>query len=157
FHQDLNGDGTIGAPPTVLESAGSTSLVLSGNNYYFYTGGSGPSMKMAGSMVVVGQAGTWSPIGVEQVGGGYDVAWKDSSSGQFSIWSTDSNGNFTAYLTGAISGGSATLQSYETVFHQDLNGNGVTGATSPAAATPNGDQFAFANAGLQNASASLTE
>jgi serralysin len=153
FHQDLNGDGNIGV---VIESTGSTSLVLTGSNYYLDTGGSGPSLKMGGSLIVVGQAGTWSPIAVEQVSGGYDVAWKDSSSGQFSIWSTDSNGNFTAYLTGAVSGSSATLKSYEPIFHQDLNGDGATGAAPLA--TANGEQFVFATAAStpgQTANASL--
>lgn len=152
FHQDLNGDGNIGV---VIESAGSTSLVLTGSNYYLNTSGSGPSLKIGGSLVVAGQAGTWSPIAAEQVSGGYDVAWKDSSSGQFSIWSTDSTGNFTAYLTGAIAGNSATLKSYEPIFHQDLNGDGAMGVAPLAVA--NNDQFIFAAAassGTQTANAS---
>jgi serralysin len=141
FHQDLNGDGNIGV---VIESTGSTSLILTGSNYYLNASGSGPSLKIGGSLIVVGQAGTWSPIAAEQVSGGYDVAWKDSSSGQFSIWSTDSNGNFTAYLTGAVSGSSATLKSYEPIFHQDLNGDGATGAAPLA--TAKDEQFVFAAA-----------
>ncbi|WKA27016.1 M10 family metallopeptidase C-terminal domain-containing protein [Bradyrhizobium roseum] len=150
FHQDLNGNGTIGLPPTVIEAAGSTSLVVSGSNYFLNTSGSGPSLKMGGAPVVVGQAGTWLPVAAEQTGSGYDVAWKDSSTGQFSIWSTDSNGNFTAFLTGAVSGSSSTLQSYETIFQQDLNGDGFTGVHSApqassgtAAAVTHGDNFVF--------------
>ncbi|WP_186294223.1 S8 family serine peptidase [Bradyrhizobium guangdongense] len=152
FHQDLNGDGTIGIPPSVIESAGSTSLVVSGNNYFFYTGGSGPSLKMNGSPVVVGQAGTWSPVAAEVVSGGYDVAWKDSSTGQFSIWSTDTNGNFTSFLTGAVAGNSSMLKSYEPIFHQDLNGDGTTGAAPLApsgavAAVAQHGGFVFAESG----------
>jgi len=127
FHEDLNGDGTIGMPASVIEAAGVTSLVVSGSNYLLSAGGTGPLLKMGGAAVTVGQAGTWSPIAAEQVSGGYDVAWKDSSTGQFSIWSTDKNGNFTAFLTGAVAGNSSTLQSYEPIFQQDLNGDGFTG------------------------------
>lgn len=153
FHQDLNGDGTIGIPTPVIESAGVTSLVVSGSNYLLSTGGTGPLLKMSGSLVSVGQAGTWSPIAAEQVSGGYNVAWKDSSTGQFSIWGTDSNGNFTAFLTGAVAGNSSTLQSYETIFHQDLNGDGFTGvhsaplASSGGAVTVTSDGFVFAESG----------
>jgi serralysin len=150
FHQDLNGDGTIGLSQTVIEAAGSTSLVVSGSNYLLDTSGSGPVLKMGGTPVVVGQAGTWSAVGAEQTVSGYDVAWKDSGTGQFSIWSTDSNGNFTAFLTGAVSGSSSTLQTYETIFQQDLNGDGFTGVHSAplsssgmAAAVTHGDNFVF--------------
>src|SRR5207253_3010679 len=39
FHQDLNGDGTIGVPVTTIEALGSTSLVTVCKNFYLYTGG----------------------------------------------------------------------------------------------------------------------
>jgi hypothetical protein len=139
FQQDLNGDHTIGSPlGTVIEASGSTGLVQTGNNYFFdpVAGGTGPELKYGNSPIVAGSVGTWSPVAVEQVGSGYDVAWHDSSSGQFSIWSTDSNGNFTSYLTGAVSGTSSTLESYETTFHQDLNGDGVIGVPAPTAPAP---------------------
>ena len=50
FHQDLNGDGVIGMPPQrLIESAGSTSLVEVGNNFFLdsISSGSGPSLKVA--------------------------------------------------------------------------------------------------------------
>ncbi|WP_456622694.1 M10 family metallopeptidase C-terminal domain-containing protein, partial [Bradyrhizobium sp. P5_C12] len=101
FHQDLNGDGTIGLPVAVtsdvtIESAGSTSLVLSGGNYHLnsISTGTGPVLKYLGSPVIAANWGSWSVVGAEQVsGGGYDVAWKYAPDGHFSIWSTDSNGN----------------------------------------------------------------
>jgi hypothetical protein len=50
------------------------------------------------------------------------------------------NGNWTSNLTnGAVAGNSTTLQSFETVFHPDLNGDGVIGIPSiapPAFAMP---------------------
>ena len=61
FHQDLNGDGQIGAssaaaptsptptPSKQIESAGATSLVESGDKYYLNSSsGSGPSLKYHG-------------------------------------------------------------------------------------------------------------
>jgi hypothetical protein len=131
FHQDLNGDGVVGVPPApvVIEASGSTSLTQVGSNFYFYSGGSGPELKFGGAAVVAGQFGTIAPIGAEQTGSGYDVAWKMPGADQFVVWSTDSSGNYLSTISGptAVSGTSATLQTLETTFHQDLNGDGVIG------------------------------
>ena len=96
FHQDLNGDGMIGVPGTVIEATGSTSLVNVGNHFYLdnISTGSGPSLKYGGADVVAGQFGSgWTPIGAEQTTTGYEVAWKNAA-GQYTVWNTDSNGNF---------------------------------------------------------------
>jgi Ca2+-binding RTX toxin-like protein len=61
------------------------------------------------------------------------VAWKGGTD-QYSVWTTDSNGNFLS-TTPVLSGTSTTLQSAETTFHQDLNGDGKIGpAAGPAPA-----------------------
>jgi len=130
FHQDLNGDGVIGiANTTVLQTDGSTSLVEVGNHYFMNStsSGTGPELQYGGAPIVVGQAAPWSPIGAVQTATGYDVAWHEAGTDQYSIWSTDNNGNFLSFLTGAVSGSSAALESYESIFGQDLNGDGVTG------------------------------
>ncbi|MDI2078464.1 hypothetical protein, partial [Bradyrhizobium sp. Mp27] len=49
FHQDLNGDGTIGVPSVTVESFGSTALLQVGSNYEL--GNAGPMLKYNGSMV----------------------------------------------------------------------------------------------------------
>lgn len=139
FHQDLNGDGVIGAsaaPTAVIESFGSTKLVQVGSNFYLDNigSGAGPELKYNSSPFVAGQAGGWSPIGVEQIGSGYQVAWKVDGADNYSVWSTDSNGNYISNLIGGVSGTSASLVSFESSFHQDLNGDGVIGA-SPAPTT----------------------
>jgi serralysin len=129
FAQDLNGDGTIGlpvppvTPGTVIESSGSTSLILAGSNYQL--GGSGPLLKYQGSAVATGQFDPYVPMAVEQVSGGYMVALKNAGTGQFSIWNTDANGNFQSYTVYA--GTSTALKSLESTFQQDLNGDGVIG------------------------------
>src|SRR5262245_16169984 len=125
FHQDLNGDGRIGAP-TVIESFGSTSLVEVGTNYFLYPvgGSSGPELRYAGAPVVAGQFGSWAPIRAEQTASGYEVAWKVTGADQYTIWNTDSGGNYLSYI-GPVSGADSALQSLEPSFHQDLNGDGV--------------------------------
>ena len=66
--------------------------------------------------------------------GGYDVAWKDPPP-RSSVWSTDSNGNFISKILNNVSGTDSTLESIETVFHQDLNGDGVIGLPAPLTTT----------------------
>ena len=131
FQQDLNGNGIIGLPTTVIEAFGATSLLSAGNSYVFAPVGttSGPTLSYTGSPVVAG-AGTWAPIGVEKSATGYLVAWKDSSTGQFTVWNTDNSGNFVSVALGVVAGTNTTLQSLETTFQQDLNGNGTIGLTT---------------------------
>ncbi|MCA1550128.1 M10 family metallopeptidase C-terminal domain-containing protein [Bradyrhizobium sp. BRP19] len=152
FHQDLNGDGVIGAPSIAIETAGSTSLVQVGNNYFLnpVAGGTGPQLVFSGAPITVGMWTGWAPIGAEQTGGGYNVAWKNAGTGQYNIWSTDSNGNYITNLLTFVSGTSTALQSYESTFHQDLNSNGVVSASAigtPASgstiATIANDSFVF--------------
>jgi hypothetical protein len=124
FHQDLNGDGTIGPP--IIEAVGATSLAEVGGNFYFFAAGgaSGPELKYNGAAFVAGQAGTWTPAGVEQTAGGYLLAWDIPGSNQFTFWNTDSNGNYVSDTSGVVQGTSATLKSAELTLFQDLNGDG---------------------------------
>jgi serralysin len=166
FHQDLNGDGVIGMTTTVIEAAGSTSLAAVANNYFLYAAGgsSGPELKYADTNFVAGEFGAWAPIGAEQTAGGYEVAWKVTGADQFTVWNTDSSGNYISNNIAIVSGTSSALESLETSFHQDLNGDGVIGAPliasytgsssnqndtnsaatqSVAMATPDNDTFIF--------------
>ncbi len=124
-------DPVIGSTVTI-ESVGSTSLTEVGNNFFLYANGtsSGPAITLGGVAISSGQFGTWTPIGAEQTSTGYEVAWHVPNSDQYSIWTLDSNGN---YITndGVLSGTSATLETFETSFHQDLNGDGVIGVPAP--------------------------
>ena len=133
FNQDLNGDGVTGLNPLVIQtdtsSFGSTSLAEIGNNYFLFAAGgtTGPELQYNGAAVTSGEFGSWNPIGAVQTANGYEVAWKNTSTGQYTVWTTDSNGNYTGNLIGAVSGNSYALESFEPVFNQDLNGDGVTG------------------------------
>ena len=113
---------------TAIEANGSTSLVQSAAGNYFLdpvAGGIGPQLKYNGSLVVAGQFAPYAPIGAEQTASGYEVAFKDAGTNQFSIWNTDGNGNFLSYTV--YSGTSVVLEQLETSFHQDLNGDGAIG------------------------------
>jgi len=143
FNQDLNGDGVIGAPvapppppSTAIESAGATSLVVSGNNYYLNPvgGGTGPVLQFQGSVVSVGQFAGWAPIGAEATANGYEVAWYNAGTNQYTFWYTDGSGKFFSNPTGLVAGSSSAVQTFESSFNQDLNGDGVIGA--PVAPPP---------------------
>jgi hypothetical protein len=135
FHQDLNGDGVIGPTGTVIQTDGSTSLTLEGNSYGLNgSSGSGPILQYAGAPVTVGEYGGWAPLGAVQTANGYDVAWKETGVDAYLVWMTGSNGNFVSE-TGVMSGSSFALESYESTFHQDLNGDGVIGPLVTAGGT----------------------
>jgi serralysin len=127
FNQDLNRDGVVGPPITVIQVDESTSLTEVGPYYFLYNSGSGPELKYGGAAVTQGEFGTWAPIGAVQTASGYDIAWKDASSGLYTIWTTDANGNYLGNAIGASPGNSYALESFETIFDQDLNGDGVVG------------------------------
>jgi serralysin len=128
---------------TVIEAKGVTELVQVGSNYFLnpVAGGTGPELLYQGSPVVAGAGGSyagWTVIGAEATSTGFEVAWHNATSNQYTFWYTDSSGNFVTNPTGAIGNGT-TVETYETSFHQDLNGDGVIGVpahTGPAPTAP---------------------
>ena len=130
FGRDLNGDGSTGVTSSVIQTDVATSLLAIADNYYMYINGSGPELKYSGAPVVVGEFGSIAPVGAIQTANGYDIAWKIPGTNEFTFWSTDSNGNYTGNLTDLVSGTSAVAEQFETIFHQDLNGDGVIGVPS---------------------------
>jgi serralysin len=113
---------------TAIESFGSTKLVQVGSNYYLssVSSNSGPELYCYGAPVVVGQFGAWTPIGTEQTASGYQVVLKYGTADSYIIWSVDSNGNYITN-TAPASGFSSGIESLETSFQQDLNGDGTIG------------------------------
>jgi hypothetical protein len=134
FHHDLNGDGMIGPTTTVIEADGSNSLTQVANEYFLYGSGSGPSLKYNGAAVTAGQFGTWTPIAMEPVAGGYEVVWKVMGADQYTVWTTDSSGNFLSDIP-QVSGSSYAIESLETTFHHDLNGDSHIGLVVGTGAT----------------------
>ena len=73
----------------------------------------------------------WAPVAAEHTSTGYDVAFYNASTSLFNIWSVDGNGNYITNLASGISGTSTTLESFETIFQQDLNQDGAIGPPPP--------------------------
>jgi hypothetical protein len=84
----------------------------------------------------VGEFGAWTPIGAEQTGSGYEVAWKVTGADQYTVWNTDSSGNYLASAIGVVSGNSSTLESLEPSFQQDLNNDGTIGLPTTMLSSP---------------------
>src|SRR5262249_8740078 len=101
FQQGLNGDGTIGPAPIVIQVNGSTSLTEVASKFYLYDStGTGPTLKYAGLVFVAGQFGVWKPIGAVKPADVYARRSTDPGADQYVVWSTDSNGNYVASITG---------------------------------------------------------
>ena len=80
---------------------------------------------------MVGEFGAWTPIAAQQISTGYEVALEEVGSGLYGVWDTDSSGNWTSAPISNVSGTSAALESAETSFNFDLNGDGAIGAPAP--------------------------
>jgi autotransporter passenger strand-loop-strand repeat protein len=135
FNQDLNGDGVIGIPHILIQSDtgayGTTNLTQVNNDYYLYNAsGSGPEVTLNGAALVVGQVAPWTPIGAVQTATGYEMAWQLPGTNLYTVWNIDSSGRYISDTIGAVASNSATLESFETIFDQDLNGDGFIGAPS---------------------------
>src|SRR6202008_3372767 len=64
--------------------------------------------------------------------GGYDLAWKNTGAGLYTVWGTDASGNYASNLTGgAVPATNAALEALEKTFGQDLNGDGTIGPPPP--------------------------
>ena len=143
-------DPTIDEGPTVT----ATTIEIGNQYFIFNAAGSSVPLELYGSGIVEGQLGGWTPIGAVQTASGYDVAWQLFGTNQYTIWSTDNDGNYITNLVGSVSGNSTALESYETVFNQDLNGDGTIGVVTTVlqtdgstSLTTQGNQYYLANGG----------
>ena len=85
FGEDFPGAGPP-ASKTTIATNGVTTLALVGDLFELNPagGGTGPLIELNGSAVVAGQfpAG-WTPVGAEQTGSGYEVAWSIPGANEF--------------------------------------------------------------------------
>ncbi len=132
FDDDLNGDGTIGVPAaslTTIESSGSTSLLTDGTDFFLQpAGGSLVLLSYGGSPFTAGQYGAGAPIAAQQTATGFEVALKEAGADLYGVWDTDESGNFVSGPLSNVSGTSPALETIETSFNYDLNGDGWIGA-----------------------------
>ena len=97
---------------------------------YELGGTGGPLLEFGGSAVTAGEftnaSGTWTPVGAEQTGNGYEVAWSLLSNGQstdtYTVWNTDSNGNYTSSALGMVSGQNFSLEDLNPVWGENVSG-----------------------------------
>src|SRR5262249_37686836 len=132
FQLDLNRDGVIGPPKTVISDNGSTSLTQAGTtgaHFFLYADntGTGPSLKFGGMDFAAGQFGPWTPIGAQATANVYEVAWKYRSAFYFIISHPTRSSTFFPYTTLFRSGSDYALESLEPSFQLDLNRDGVIG------------------------------
>ena len=129
FGQDLNGDGVIGLNPTrTIETTGATKLVEVGGNFIMETGSTNVAVSFMGGLLSESQlTSNWFPIGAEKTATGYDFAWKGDAG--YMVWSLDANGVYTGNLVGPGAGTSYAFEKFESIFNQDLNGDGHIGLT----------------------------
>jgi hypothetical protein len=85
---------------------------------------------IGGAPVVAGSSGAWRPIAAEAAETGYVVVWKNGEADQFGVWNTDAKGNYLWTAMGAVAGSNHAIESRETLFQQDLSGDGKIGAAS---------------------------
>jgi len=119
-------------PTGIVEQAGSTSLVRVGNSWFMPAVGaeSGPQLTIGGAPVVAGDSGAWKPIAAEAAETGYVVVWKNGEADLYCVWNTDANGNYLWTAMGAVPGADDAIESRETLFRQDLSGDGTIGVAS---------------------------
>ena len=126
------------APTRIIEQAGTTSLVQVGSSWFMPAVGeaSGPQLMLGGAAVVAGEFGAWRPIAAEAAETGYVVVWKDDDADLYFVWNTDAKGNYLWTSMGAVPGSHHAIESRETMFDQDLSGDGRIGvaAAEPALA-----------------------
>ena len=128
-HQDLNGDGTIGALTSVVESSGGTILTKVADSYFVnYGTPSAVQINYGGAYAGANQFGGWSAVGAEQIMGGYQVLWQNGAS--YTVWNTDAAGNFRSQ-SAVIAQGGPVFAALEASFRQDINHDGST--ATPAA------------------------
>ena len=129
--EDVDVAGNVSAAPAALTVKIVTAAKLTkvNNHYFVNTATSDPEVQYAGSAVVAGQFGSWTPIATVQTASGYDIAWNLTGTNEYTVWTTDNNGNYTGNLIGAVSGNSYAFELIEPVFQQDLNGDGMIGTT----------------------------
>src|SRR5262249_1030239 len=133
FQQDLNGDGLIGVPPqptTTIQTDGTTSLDQIGNNYFLNKVGvsnTGPQLKYSGAPVTALQFCSCTVICALQTAHGYDGACNFSANRPHPVSSPFPYTTLFRSIVPVGSGSNIALESIETTFQQDLNGDGLIG------------------------------
>jgi serralysin len=124
--EDLNGNKVLDTLHTV-ESFGGASVSLDLNGGYVLSSAKGVQLlQLAGQQVGENFGGGWNVVGANDTLTGYQVIWKETSTGTLGYWNTDANGN---YLN-AKGINANQLKAFESSFQQDLDASN-TGVLDP--------------------------
>ncbi len=113
-----------------IDDVGTARLETFADSIYLITPGN-ISLRYGAWSVTVGQFGAWTPLGVEKVGAGYQVVWKNGTADEFKVWNVNSGGTYVSEGP-VLSGASAELQALETTFQQNFNGDATIGPIAAA-------------------------
>jgi hypothetical protein len=130
FGIDLDGNGSVAAPNTSIETQGAISLLSSGSNRSYSAlqttaAGAVPTViKKDGVAIYKGIYGNdWSVLAAETVNGVNQVLWKNTAANRLHLWSLDANWVWSS-SSGWDEPNSAAGQQLESQFGIDLDGNG---------------------------------
>jgi hypothetical protein len=128
FGIDANGDGIIGNPYTLIESAGNTKLVKdTANKYLAQVGTATPiAIQNSGVQIFPDIYPGWQTLAVETVNGDNQVLWKNTAENYLHIWHFDNSWNRVS-SEGQFGLNSANAFTQETNFGIDANGDGIIG------------------------------
>src|SRR5262249_52714381 len=132
FQQNLNRDGVVGPTQKLIHINGSTKLTEVGNHHYNLDGSSGsePTLNYKELTVTADEVGKCTPISATQTARGFDVALKNTVTGQYTVSSTDNNGIYIEnFAARPVSDSFPTRRSSDLLFQQNLNRDGVVGPT----------------------------
>ncbi|ABW27804.1 zinc-dependent metalloprotease family protein [Acaryochloris marina] len=128
FLQDLNGDTQVGWASTAIEAVGTASLLTTAVGYQIQgQGETAQFVRLNGNVVSENTFSGWSAIGVEKLGQGFQLLWKNID-GRYLSWRVDAKGTYQS--SQSIS--QTELTNLETTFLQDLNGDTQMGWASTA-------------------------
>jgi len=143
FAEDLNGNGILDTLLTV-EAFGTTSVTVDLNGGYALSSARGVQLlQINGQQVTENFGGAWNVVGAEDTVTGFQVVFKNATSGASAYWNTDANGN---YLSGKVIDG-VQLKAFETSFQQDLDNSGTVDPLTQVEAAGSASLLQQANGG----------
>ena len=135
LNADLTGDGSIGLPFTPgAFTLGSVNLGTTSLGYALRLGSAPPiQITFSGQFASTSNPGdSWTAIAAAAFGSGFELFWRNTTSGQFGRWILDASGSRSS--AGLLN--SAEILAAESKLNADLTGDGSIGLPSPQAPSP---------------------
>ncbi len=144
FGYDLDHNGVVGPMQSFIGENGPLGLFIEDNLFVIEDhrladdngNVSQTVLRISGAPIMSGQFAGFNPLAVLSNAGGYEVMF-NSATGFIGL-EFDTSGNFLSADTALLAGSSTALESLETEFATDLNGDGLVGLPQSAIQTDNG-------------------